>query len=100
DHSKAAVTFTTDVAPILFARCASCHTPGGPAPFSLISYESARQHARQIAAVTQRRVMPPWRVRPGSNSFVDKQPLTERELEVLQAWVASGAPAGDGAKLP
>jgi tetratricopeptide (TPR) repeat protein len=96
----AEVTFTVDVAPILFARCASCHAPGGPAPFSLLTYESARQHARQIAEVTRQRVMPPWRIKPGSNSFVDKQPLTDHELAVLEQWAVSGAPEGDPTKLP
>jgi tetratricopeptide (TPR) repeat protein len=99
-QSRAAVTFAVDVAPILFARCATCHTPGGSAPFSLVTYESARQHARQIAEVTRRRVMPPWKIRPGSNSFVDKQPLTEHELAVLEEWAAAGAPEGDRTKTP
>jgi mono/diheme cytochrome c family protein len=52
--SAAPVTFTKDVAPIVFQHCASCHHPGGAAPFSVLSYSSARLHARQIADVTKR----------------------------------------------
>ena len=53
------VTFAQDVAPILYARCAICHRDGGSAPFPLITYASAKQHARQVADVTRRRYMPP-----------------------------------------
>jgi hypothetical protein len=31
------VTFTKDIAPILYRQCATCHRPDGPAPFSRTS---------------------------------------------------------------
>jgi len=54
-----AQTFERDIAPLLADRCAMCHHPDGPAPFSLLTYDDARRHARQIADVTQSRYMPP-----------------------------------------
>jgi len=59
------VTFNRDIAPILHEHCATCHRPANPnagtspedqwcfagAPFSLIEYRDAREHARQIAAL-------------------------------------------------
>ena len=33
-YGPAPVTFSKDVAPIVFQHCASCHNPGGAAPFS------------------------------------------------------------------
>src|ERR1700736_2601184 len=54
------VTFSRDIAPILFRSCAPCHRPGEAAPFSLLSFADAKTHAHQIAAVTERRIMPPW----------------------------------------
>src|ERR1700761_8032171 len=33
-----AVTFTRDIAPIIFDHCASCHHTGQAAPFSLLTY--------------------------------------------------------------
>src|SRR5437868_6483965 len=57
---KSAPTFARDVAPIVYTHCAECHHTGGPAPFSLTSYAEVRQRAKQIAAVTKRRYMPPW----------------------------------------
>ena len=39
-------TFATDIAPLLQARCVSCHQPQGDAPFSLVTYNDVRQRAR------------------------------------------------------
>jgi Flp pilus assembly protein TadD len=92
--ASAPVTFTKDVAPIVFQHCASCHQPGGAGPFSVLSYSSARAHARQIADVTRRGYMPPWKPAPGSGPFVGENRLTAAERDVLQRWSDSGAPEG------
>src|SRR5256885_16036140 len=55
------LTFTKDVAPIVWSRCATCHRPGEIGPFSLITYDEVKRHATQIAVVTARRAMPPWK---------------------------------------
>jgi tetratricopeptide (TPR) repeat protein len=93
------VTFTKDVAPIVFQHCASCHHPGGAGPFSVLTYASARTHARQIADVTRRGYMPPWKPSPESGPFVGENRLTAREIDVLQRWAESGAPEGSS-RLP
>lgn len=54
--SSAPVTFARDVASIFVDRCGMCHHPNGSAPFSLLDYPTARQHATQIAAVTKSRL--------------------------------------------
>ena len=36
--AEAPVTFNRQIAPILYNHCSSCHHPGGPGPFSLLSY--------------------------------------------------------------
>lgn len=94
------VTFSKDVAPIVFARCVSCHRPDGPGPFSLLTYDSARQHARQMAVATASRYMPPAKAEPGYGEFVGQHRLTDREIAVVQQWVAGGAPEGDRRDLP
>jgi Flp pilus assembly protein TadD len=94
------ITFNKDVAPIVFARCGGCHHPGGPAPFSLLTYAEARRRATLIASVTQSRFMPPWKTSPSSGPFVGQRPLTADEIDVLQRWVADGAVEGDARDLP
>ena len=41
-------TFSKDVAPIVFAKCAGCHRPGEVAPMSLLSFEDVRPWAGAI----------------------------------------------------
>ena len=95
-----AVTFSKDIAPILFDRCAQCHHPGGPAPFSVLAYATVRQRATQIAAVTARRFMPPWKAESESGEFVGQKRLTDREIALIQRWVEAGAAEGDPRDIP
>jgi mono/diheme cytochrome c family protein len=80
------------VAPILAARCASCHNPQGGAPFNLLIYEDAKQWSGQILEVTQSRYMPPWLPAPGKGDFVGERRLSDAELAAMRAWVGAGAP--------
>jgi tetratricopeptide (TPR) repeat protein len=91
------LTFNHDIAPIVWSRCATCHRPGEIGPFSLLSYEDVRRHAAQIAAVTARRIMPPWKPEPGKGAFQNERRLTDRELDMLQRWIGDGAPEGNAA---
>jgi tetratricopeptide (TPR) repeat protein len=94
------VTFTKDVAPIVFSQCGQCHHPGGTAPFSLLGYQSARQHATQMAMLTKNRLMPPWNAQSDYGPFIGLHPLTDAQIDVIQRWVAAGAPEGSGRDLP
>jgi tetratricopeptide (TPR) repeat protein len=94
------VTFARDVAPIVFAHCAVCHRPNGSAPFSLVTYAAARPHATQIALVTRRRAMPPWKAEPGYGDFIGHRPLTADQIGILQRWVDDGAIEGDPHEAP
>jgi tetratricopeptide (TPR) repeat protein/mono/diheme cytochrome c family protein len=94
------VTFVEDVAPLLFERCAGCHHPEGPAPFSLVTYAAARQRATLIASVTKNRLMPPWKAEPGYGDFIGQQHLTDHEIDLIQRWVSSGATEGDPRDRP
>jgi len=93
------VTFTKDIAPIVFTSCVSCHRQGGPAPFSLTTYDEVRRRATQIATVTKSRFMPPWKVEPGVGHFVGQDPLTDAQIARLGTWAKNGTPQGDPAAL-
>src|SRR5262245_12452938 len=94
---RSPVTFARDIAPIIFQNCGICHHPGGPAPFSLLTYSDARQHAQQIAAATKSRYMPPWKSEPGLVEFVGQRHLTSEEVRTIERWVAEGTPEGESA---
>ncbi len=89
------ITFSRDIAPVVHARCATCHRPGQTAPFSLLSYEDVRPRARQIAEITRAGRMPPWKPEPGHGRFQDERRLNESEIALLERWVAEGMLRGD-----
>jgi tetratricopeptide (TPR) repeat protein/mono/diheme cytochrome c family protein len=94
------VTFNRDIAPILFRSCAMCHRPGESGPFPLLSYKDAKSHARQIAAVTQSRFMPPWLPERGDYKFADDMRLPDAEVALIARWVEQGATEGAPEDLP
>src|SRR5258706_5708764 len=97
--AASAPTYNEDVAPILDAKCSSCHRLGGIAPFSLTTAADAKAHAAGIVRLTKAGVMPPWM--PGADSAAivgrDKRRLTTDELTTLARWAAAGAPVGNTA---
>jgi tetratricopeptide (TPR) repeat protein/mono/diheme cytochrome c family protein len=93
-------TFTKDIAPILFANCASCHRPGGVAPFSLLTFADASKHADEIATQTRMRHMPPWQPEPGAFPIEGARRLSQSQIDTIQRWVSDGAPQGNPSDLP
>jgi hypothetical protein len=65
----AAPTFSRGVAPIIYAKCATCHHDRGEAPFSLTTYARTAKRAQLIAEVTRSRFMPPWQPEQGYGYF-------------------------------
>ena len=84
-----AVSFKTDVAPLLAQTCGGCHTPSGPGGFQQeifdasgnVDYTHVSKGISQIVAATQRGRMP----QGGSQ-------LTAAQVGILQAWSTAGAP--------
>lgn len=95
-------TYARDVAPILRAKCESCHRKGEVAPFSLQSYKQASAWSDDIKKYTQNGQMPPWKPAPEYGAFQDEahMRLTEREMSVLAKWADAGAPMGDPRQIP
>src|SRR5262245_52479475 len=88
-QAKEAVTFSEDVAPIVFTKCASCHRPGEAAPFTLQSYDDVKKRGKLIATAVSSRIMPPWKAAPADYAFKADRRLSAGEIEVIQRWVAA-----------
>ena len=99
-QSASPPTFAHDVAPILYRACASCHHPGESAPFSLLTYDDAKQYARQIAAAVRTRAMPPWLPEHGFGDFANESRLTDNEIRLITEWAKNGTPQGPSAETP
>ena len=97
---SALTTFTRDIAPLVFRSCAPCHNPGEAAPFSLVTYGDAKSHARQIADVTRKRLMPPWLPSPEGLHFEEDAHLSDHDIARFQKWLDDGLREGVPADLP
>jgi len=94
------VTFTKDVAPILFKSCVECHRPTMFAPMSLMTYDEARPWARAIKEKVVRRTMPPWDADGPTGVFKNDPRLSQAEIDTIAAWVDAGSPKGADKDLP
>jgi hypothetical protein len=94
------VTFTKDVAPILYAKCATCHRPGEMAPMSLINYKEVRPWAKSIREKVVSRAMPPWYADPNHGQWANDASLTAAQIETIRAWVDGGSKEGNLSDLP
>ena len=88
------VTWNADVSRILSARCVKCHSPEGPGPMSLVTYEDARPWAKAIREEVMTRRMPKWHAVRGYGDFSNDPSLSPFEISLLVAWAEGGAPKG------
>lgn len=93
------VTWNREISRIVYARCASCHRPGGSA-FSLLTFQDAYPWARAIKDNVLERSMPPWGAVKGFGAFRNERALSQEELGLVEAWVNGGAPEGNPNDLP
>jgi hypothetical protein len=93
-------TYTKDVAPIIFNRCAECHRPGEVAPMSLLSYKETRPWAKAIKQAVATRKMPVWLADPSHGQFKNDRRLSQAEIDTISAWVDAGAPEGNPKDMP
>ena len=101
-NEAAGVTFTKDVAPIIFNKCANCHRPGEVAPMPLTSYAEVRPWSKAIREEVVERKMPPWFADPNTSTahFSNDRRLSEHEIKTITTWVDAGVPKGDDNDLP
>ena len=99
-EAKESVTFTEDVAPIVFNKCATCHRPGEAAPFSLMTYDDVKRRGTLIAKAVGSHAMPPWKAVASDFAYKGDRRLSEAEIDTITRWVGAKMPEGDPAKLP
>lgn len=94
------VTWSRQIAPIVYHHCSTCHHPGGGGPFNLMTYEDARRRGPQMVQVTQSHFMPPWLPEPGYGDFADSRRLSDEEVALIRKWFNAGMPEGDPSAAP
>jgi hypothetical protein len=90
-----AISFASDVQPILESNCASCHTADGPGTAHL-KMETAGDvdgfDAEYIDAVIEVGYMPPWPAADGDVAFHDDRRLDPADVATVAAWATAGGP--------
>ncbi len=99
-ENRTEITFAKHVAPILYRRCTECHRPGTAAPFALLTYEDADNWSDMILETVMDRRMPPWDVDPRHGDFSNDLRMSQKEIDILLAWIENGKPQGDPADMP
>ena len=98
--SGAEVTFSRDVAPILYKHCVSCHHPNDVAPMSLLTYRDARPWAAAIKQAVLTGKMPPWKADPHYGEWSNDPRLSQAEKDTIVAWVNGKKAEGDPKDMP
>ena len=95
-----AQTWSDDVATIVYNKCASCHHPGGIAPFSLMTYAEAAPMASAMhdAIITDK--MPPWPPDNNYQEYSHARSLSATEKTTMLDWLTGGALEGIAANTP
>jgi len=94
--SRASISYSETIAPILRDNCVTCHRSGGIGPWAMTDYNMVRGFAPMIREVLRTRRMPPWHADPAVGHFSNDRALTDIEVKQLVHWVETGAQRGDG----
>jgi hypothetical protein len=95
------VTWSKQIAPIIYQKCTGCHRPGEIAPFSLTNYNEAKNWADMIRYVTEIRYMPPWKADSKIGmEYLGENYLSDEEIDLIGQWVEQGAQRGDSTIEP
>ncbi len=97
---NAQLTWSDDVAEIVYNNCAVCHNPTGIAPFSLIDYQDAYNYRLAISPAVANGDMPPWTADTSYQRYAHERILTTAERTTILDWIAQGAPEGTPANTP
>ena len=94
------VTWSENIAPIIYNNCTNCHRPGQVSALPLQSYDDVRRRASTVLQTVQARFMPPWKPEPGWVAYRNERRLTPDQIALITKWMDDGMPRGDQSKEP
>lgn len=95
-QAAAQLSYARDVAPIIEAKCVTCHQPGGLGPMTLTSYGQIKGFAPMIREVLRTHRMPPFQPDVTVGHWAPNEGLSSDQLKTLVHWIEAGAPRGPG----
>jgi len=98
-HSGVAQSVYSDVAPIFYSRCTSCHNDySHGAPF--LNYSETQPYALTIQNYLTSGYMPAWTPDTTYTRFLHEHTISSTEKTAILNWIASGALKGDTTLAP
>jgi len=94
------ITYSADIAEIIYKKCSTCHRSGEIGPMALTSYNEVSSWGETIKYVTSNKIMPPWQADPTYSHFLGENFLTDEEINTISDWVDNGMPQGNEADEP
>lgn len=94
------VTYSEQIAPIIYSHCTSCHRAGEIGPFPLTSYSEVQSYSALIDYAVGIRYMPPWKAEINYQQYQHENYLSDSAIQLIHAWVSQGTPQGDPALEP
>lgn len=95
-NTYAQISYAHTVAPIIQAKCATCHQPGGIGPMPLNTYEQIKGFSPMIREVIRTHRMPPYLADETVGAFQDDDRLSPDQMKTLVHWIDAGSPRGQG----
>ena len=89
-----------DVAPIFFARCTSCHHPGGNPQAQYTTYSSTIPWLTPMTTYLTSGYMPPWSPDTNYTRFSHERIISVSEKNAILNWISGGALQGDTTLAP
>ncbi|MEM9819817.1 MAG: T9SS type A sorting domain-containing protein [Bacteroidota bacterium] len=96
----AQVTFASDIAEIIYQKCATCHRTGEIGPVAFTNYEEVKAWGTMIEYVTNNKIMPPWQADAEYSNFLGENFLSNDEIAAISTWVSNGMPRGNVQEEP
>ena len=93
------LTFSTDVAPVVFRHCAGCHGMLENHPPRLTSYQEVAEHADAVLASILDARMPPWLPKSGFVEYTGQRGVSSTQLGIMRQWVQEGVAEGETGDL-
>ncbi|MDH3651496.1 MAG: T9SS type A sorting domain-containing protein, partial [Saprospiraceae bacterium] len=94
------ITWSSQIACIIYSHCSTCHNDGGIAPFSLMNYDQVYASRFHIQYAVTNHIMPPWPPDPAYNRLAHERILSDEEIELINQWVNEDAPLGNQSDAP
>lgn len=94
------VSYSEQIASILYSNCTGCHHSGGIAPMSFMSYQEAFESRNLIHSAVMSGQMPPWPPDTSYKRFRHERILSAEEISLIDDWVNTGADEGDPTLTP